>query len=76
MTTEPPLRNYPGLRARNAGTRREQIEALISMDDANVHGQETWEYHGFRATAAMALALLEIADALVDIAALTPEDPR
>jgi len=63
-------RNYVGRKVRAAKTRREQIEALISMDEDNAWGQESWDYNGFRATSAVALALLEIADALTDIAAL------
>jgi hypothetical protein len=61
-----PARRCPGREAAAAKTRREKIEALLLNEDP--YAQQIWEYNGFRATSAMVYALLEIADALTDIA--------
>ena len=51
----------------DASTRREKIEALLDMSRASDYGEESWDYNGFRAAAAIAFALLEIADVLTDM---------
>lgn len=47
---------------------RERIEVLLGEDRIIGTMESTWEYHGVRYVTAVALALLEVADAMTDIA--------
>ncbi len=50
--------------------RRERIDELLGEKRLPGAMESTWEYHGVRCVAALTLAVLEMADALTDIAAV------
>ena len=69
MTDEP----KPAARLEAASTRRDKIDVLLASEGPWL--QPSWEWHGFRAVAALTLAVLEVADA-IKMAALTEAEKK